>query len=133
MINRRGAAAVELALVLPIFLVTLLAMLEIGNMIRVKNIATNLAREAARAAVKHEATHEGTLKILEEAVKGTAHEHQFSLVVTPDPAQVERGEPITATVTLCLRQRTSNNETEPPKPFLFSREYVTATTVMCKE
>lgn len=49
--NRRGAAMVEMALVLPVFLLVLMGMIEFGRAIMVGQLVTNAAREGARMAI----------------------------------------------------------------------------------
>jgi len=49
--RRRGAAAVEMALVLPVFVTVTLGMIELGRGIMVAQLMTNAAREAARTAI----------------------------------------------------------------------------------
>jgi Flp pilus assembly protein TadG len=48
---RRGAAMVEMALVLPLFLMLILGIIEFGRAMMVANLVTNAAREGARMAV----------------------------------------------------------------------------------
>ena len=48
---RRGAAMVEMALVLPIFLMLILGIIEFGRAMMIANLVTNAAREGARMAV----------------------------------------------------------------------------------
>jgi Flp pilus assembly protein TadG len=50
-LNRRGAAVVEMALVLPIFLMVVLGIIEFGRAMWVSNMVTNSAREGARMAI----------------------------------------------------------------------------------
>lgn len=50
-IARRGAALVEMALVLPVFMMVLLGIIEFGRALWVANMVTNAAREATRMAV----------------------------------------------------------------------------------
>lgn len=47
----RGAAAAELAIVLPILLLAILGMLEFGRAFMIEQILTNAAREGARRAI----------------------------------------------------------------------------------
>src|SRR5262245_57058974 len=54
--NRRAAAAVEFAVVAPIFLLLVFGMIEYGRMVMVYQIVTNASREGARAAVLDGAT-----------------------------------------------------------------------------
>jgi Flp pilus assembly protein TadG len=49
--RRRGAALVEMALVLPIFMMVVLGIIEFGRALWVGNMVTNAAREGARSAV----------------------------------------------------------------------------------
>jgi Flp pilus assembly protein TadG len=48
--RRRGAAAVELAVVLPLILLLLTGIWEVGRMVEVQQILSNAAREGARQA-----------------------------------------------------------------------------------
>src|SRR5438477_12793763 len=54
--NRRAAAAVEFAVVAPVFLLLVFGMIEYGRMVMVQQIITNGSREGARAAVLDGAT-----------------------------------------------------------------------------
>jgi Flp pilus assembly protein TadG len=49
--RRRGAAMVEMALVLPIFLMVVMGIVEFGRALWVANMVTNAARESARMAI----------------------------------------------------------------------------------
>jgi len=49
--ERRGVAAVEMALVLPIFLLVTMGMVEFGRALMVGQLVTNAAREGARMAI----------------------------------------------------------------------------------
>jgi Flp pilus assembly protein TadG len=49
--ERQGAAMVEMALVLPVFLMVALGIIEFGRAMMVSNMVTNAAREGARTAV----------------------------------------------------------------------------------
>jgi Flp pilus assembly protein TadG len=48
--SRRGVAAVELALVMPVVLILLVGLLEAGRIVQVSAIVSNAAREGARKA-----------------------------------------------------------------------------------
>ena len=49
--TRRGVAAVEFALVAPLFFTLILGIIEFGRMMMVQEILVNAAREGARAAI----------------------------------------------------------------------------------
>ncbi|MCX7425038.1 MAG: pilus assembly protein [Planctomycetia bacterium] len=48
---RRGVAAVEFAIVAPVFILMMLGMIELGRAVMVQQIITNASREGARVAV----------------------------------------------------------------------------------
>lgn len=54
--TRRGVAMLEMAIVLPILLLLLLGILELGRVVMIYQIATNATREAARRAIVPGAT-----------------------------------------------------------------------------
>jgi Flp pilus assembly protein TadG len=49
--RRRGAAAVEMALIMPVFLMLVFGIIEFGRAMMVSNMVTNAAREGARMAI----------------------------------------------------------------------------------
>ncbi len=49
--NRRGTAAVEFALVAPVFFLLVFGMIEFGRMVMVQQVLTNASREGARIGV----------------------------------------------------------------------------------
>ncbi len=49
--NRQGAAAVEFAIVAPVFFLMVFGMIEFGRAIMVKQVMTNAARDGARLAI----------------------------------------------------------------------------------
>jgi Flp pilus assembly protein TadG len=50
-LRRRGTAAVEMAMVLPVFVTALLGIIELGRAIMVSQLLENAAREGARMAI----------------------------------------------------------------------------------
>ncbi|WP_413934010.1 TadE/TadG family type IV pilus assembly protein [Nitrospira sp. BLG_1] len=50
-LNERGAAAVEFALLLPVFLMILFGIIEFGMIMYGREVVTNAAREGARAGI----------------------------------------------------------------------------------
>jgi Flp pilus assembly protein TadG len=56
--DRRGAAMVELALVLPIFFAVVFGIIEFGRAMMVSQIVTNAAREGARMAILDDSTNQ---------------------------------------------------------------------------
>jgi len=86
--KRRGAALVEMALVLPIFFTVILGIIEFGRAMMVGQLVTNAAREGARMAVV-----EGTTNIeVETWIQGFLGDtlgvdsSVASVTITIDPA-----------------------------------------------
>jgi len=93
--DRRGAALVEMALILPVFLMVVLGIIEFGRAMMVSNLLTNAARDGARLAV----------------VAGTTNSQVTSAVnqfLTESVGSVPDGTEITVTVT----EATGNPATE---------------------
>ncbi len=71
--DRRGAAAVEFAIIAPVFFLLILGMIEIGRGVMVQQIITNASREGARLAVLPGTTsqevEDRVISILEETLK----------------------------------------------------------------
>ena len=55
--SRKGAAVVEFALVLPIFVFIMLMLIELSNLSMAKNVMLNEAREAVRLAISSNANY----------------------------------------------------------------------------
>ena len=68
--NRRGTALVEMALVLPIFLMIVLGVIEFGRAMMVSQVVTNAAREGARSAVVDGSTNAEVTSWIEDFLEG---------------------------------------------------------------
>ncbi len=68
--NRRGTALVEMALVLPIFLMVVLGVIEFGRAMMVSQIVTNAAREGARSAVVDGSSNAAVTSSIEDFLEG---------------------------------------------------------------
>ncbi len=64
--NRRGAAMLEAAIVLPFFLLLILGILEFGRAVMLHQITTNACREAARHAITPGAVQANVTNICED-------------------------------------------------------------------
>ncbi|HVJ84022.1 MAG TPA: TadE/TadG family type IV pilus assembly protein [Caulifigura sp.] len=69
--RREGAAAVETALVLPLFFLIVFGVIEFGRAFMVAQLLTNAAREGARSAI----TAGSTNATVAETVKSLVHEY----------------------------------------------------------
>lgn len=121
---RRGAAVVEFAIVLPLFLLMVFGMVEYGRMVMAQQIITNAAREGARRGVIDGATTAEVTTLvngyLTDASIGTA-----TVSITPDPTTVTNGGPITVTVSVPYSQ-----VSWIPSPMYLGSKTLTASVVM---
>lgn len=78
--ERRGAATVETALVLPVFFMVMLGIVEIGRFFMVSQLMTNAAREGARIAIMTGSTNNDVTATVKQVAQAT---------VGVDPAVVQ--------------------------------------------
>jgi Flp pilus assembly protein TadG len=127
-LQRRGAAAVEFAIVAPLFFLLVMGMIEYGRMVMVQQVITNASREGARRAVLDGAT--------TTAVQSTVTSYMTSssisgatITVTPNPpSSAASGSPITVTVSIPFSQ-----VSWLPSPMYLGAKTLSATTVMRRE
>jgi Flp pilus assembly protein TadG len=109
--RRQGAAAVEFALVAPLFFLVVLGMVEIGRAIMVMQIVTNAAREGARFAVIDGPIDQTTGKSTTTATAVQTWTKNYmsnaalpssaaTVTVSPEPSTAADGAQITVTVTI---------------------------------
>ena len=88
---RRGAAMVEMALVLPVFLMLVMGIIEFGRGMMVSNLVTNAAREGARMAVLDGSTNAEVQTAVRTFLQGaissslTTSDIGITITVTPAP------------------------------------------------
>ena len=70
--HRRGVAAIELAIVLPIFLMVVMGLVEFGRAMMVGQLVTNAARQGAREAVIDGATNSSVETMVKSFVSSSA-------------------------------------------------------------
>ncbi|MFG0289635.1 MAG: TadE/TadG family type IV pilus assembly protein [Rhodopirellula sp. JB044] len=88
--DRRGAAAVEFAVVAPIMILFMFGTVEIGRLMMIKNAATHASREGARIAVTPAATAgEVEQRVMDEMQAYT----DIGVDVTITPNQLTMAEP----------------------------------------
>lgn len=84
--DRRGAATVETALVLPVFFMVMLGIVEIGRYFMVAQLLANAVREGARTAIMSGSTNadvESTVKTIAQSTIGVAPaDVQVAITVT---------------------------------------------------
>lgn len=97
--HRCGAAAVEFAIVAPVFFLLVIGMIEIGRALMVQQVLINASRVGARQAV----TAGATTSAVQTAVKDYATSvavPSVSVSVTPDPAAAKSGDTMTVTTSV---------------------------------
>ena len=126
--NRRAAAAVEFAIVAPVFFLLVFGMIEYGRMVMVQQVLTNASREGARAAVLDGAT--------VAQVQTTVNSYLTSgsitgatVTVSPNPLSgAEFGDPVTVTVSIGF-----NQVSWLPSPMYLGGTTLSSATVMRRE
>lgn len=104
--RRRGAAAVEMAVVLPVFITVILGLIEVGRGIMVAQLMANAARESARAAVVDGSTNNSVSDVAKNFLASAAKVSPGDVTVTittGSGGQVSAAQPrelITVKVTL---------------------------------
>ena len=126
--RRRGASAVEFAVVAPIFFMVVLGIIEFGRMAMVQQVITNAAREGARIAVLDGATAGKVQSRVEDYLRsGTIK--VGNVKVSPDPPDsAGYGEPVSVTVTVLF-----NEVSWLPTPFMLGGITLQAEAVMRRE
>lgn len=87
--ERRGAALVEAALVLPLFFVVVLGIIEFGRAMMVSQVVTNATREAVRQAILDGSTNQAVEQWIKDFLGQTlnvaAGDVSVKITVTPAP------------------------------------------------
>jgi Flp pilus assembly protein TadG len=126
--NRRAAAAVEFAIVAPIFLLMVFGMIEYGRMVMVYQILTNASREGARAAVLDGATTSSVTTSVNTYLSNAMLNGATVTVAPNPPSNAEYGDPVSVTVSVPFSQ-----VSWLPSPMYLGGKTLTSTTVMRRE
>lgn len=94
--SRRGAAVVETAVVLPVFILVVLGMIEVGRAIMVAQLVENAAREAARSAIISGSTNQSVTDVATSSLQNSANVSAGSVGVTINVAGISGGSVATA-------------------------------------
>jgi Flp pilus assembly protein TadG len=126
--NRRAAAAVEFALVAPVFFLLVFGMIEYGRMVMVQQVITNASREGARVAVLDgSTTAEVTDTVTSYLTSGSISGGTVTVSPNP-PSNAEFGDPVTVSVSIPFSQ-----VSWLPSPMYLGATTLTATTIMRRE
>jgi Flp pilus assembly protein TadG len=126
--KRLAAAAVEFAVVAPVFLLLVFGMIEYGRMVMVYQVLTNASREGARASVLDGATTSSvnttvTNYLTDAFISGA------TVTVSPNPPSgAQYGDPVTVTVSIPFSQ-----VSWLPSPMYLGSRTLASTTVMRRE
>ncbi len=127
--KQRGAAAVEFAVVAPIFVLLLFGMIEYGRMVMVQQMLTNATREGARRAVLDGTTlAEVKTTVQDYLTSGNITVYDNEITVTPDPSAAANGDPVTVSMTVPF-----SRVSWLPSPMYLGSANMTATSVMRRE
>jgi len=128
--HRLGAAAVEFAIVAPVFFLLVFGMIEYGRLVMVQQVITNASREGARRAVLDGAT--------TSEVETTVEDFLTSAGIDPDdvtitcnpspPSDAAFGEPVTVQITVPFTA-----VSWLPSPMYLGETTMQASTVMRRE
>jgi Flp pilus assembly protein TadG len=80
--ERRGAATVETALVLPVFFMVMLGIVEVGRAFMVSQLLTNAAREGARTAIMTNSTNTEVETVVKDILQRTVGVAPANVAVT---------------------------------------------------
>jgi Flp pilus assembly protein TadG len=126
-LKRRGAAAVEFAIVAPVFLLLLVGMIEVGRAVMVQQVLINAARVGARQAVMLSATNDSVVDAVSEYAAGVGVSNVL-VTVDPNPATATAGTPITVDAAIGFDQ-----VSWLPAPWFMGGKTLASSSVMRKE
>jgi Flp pilus assembly protein TadG len=125
--RRRGAAAVEFAIVAPVFFMLVVGMIEIGRAIMVQQVLINASRVGARQAAMLTSSEDAVIDAVEDYVAGVGMA-DVSTTVSPDPATAAAGTAITVDTSVSFA-----DVSWLPAPWFMGGKTLTSSSVMRKE
>lgn len=131
--NRRGAAAVEFAIVAPVFILMIFGMIEFGRAIMVKQVLTNASREGARFAALDGATSAATKTLVATYLTGAGISDatisvQNNSGAEVEPSTISYGQTVTVKVSVPFA-----SVSWLPTPWFLNSKTLAASTVMRRE
>ena len=125
--NRRGVAAVEFAIVAPLFFMLLVGIIEIGRALMVQQVLINASRVGAREAVTLSSTESAAIDAATDFAEGVGISG-IDVDVSPDPASAAAGDAITVDVAIDFAE-----VSWMPAPWFMGGKTLTSSSVMRKE
>jgi Flp pilus assembly protein TadG len=126
--NRRGASAVEFAIVAPIFFLVVLGIIEFGRMAMVQQIITNAAREGARVGVLDNSTFTTVDTKVQQYLSAAAIKGAKVSVTPNPPSSAGFDDPVSVTVAIPF-----DDVSWLPSPFFIKKTTLSANAVMRRE
>ena len=126
--KRTGAAAVEFAIVLPVFVLLVFGMIEYGRMVMVQQVITNASREGARRAVLDGATSSEVQSAVSTYLTNASVNGGSCTLNPANPASAASGDPITVTVSVPF-----SSVSWLPSPMYLGGKTLSAATTMRRE
>ncbi|REJ67277.1 MAG: pilus assembly protein [Planctomycetota bacterium] len=126
--KRTGAAAVEFALVAPVFFLMVLGMIEIGRAVMVQQVITNASREGARRAVLDGATAADVQNFVNTYLTNASLPSGTISFPQGNPENAGFGSPVEVRVSIPFSQ-----VSWLPSPMYLGGENLEASTVMRRE
>jgi Flp pilus assembly protein TadG len=126
--NRRGASAVEFAIVAPIFFLVVLGIIEFGRMSMVQQIITNAAREGARVGVLDGSTFNSVNTKVQQYLSASAIKGANVTVNPNPPSSAGFDQPVSVSVSISF-----SDVSWLPSPFFLKKTTLTANAVMRRE
>jgi Flp pilus assembly protein TadG len=126
--ERRGATAVEFAIIAPLFILLVLGVIEFGRGMMVKQIITNAAREGARRAIIENVTEAEVKQVVNAYLTGAS---VGGATVTVTPATLNTlglGDPVTVQVSVPF-----NSVSWSPAPWFLKGRTLSESTTMRAE
>ena len=126
--SRRGASAVEFAIVAPIFFMVVLGIIEFGRMAMVQQVITNAAREGARVGILDGSTYATVDAKVRQYLNASAIKGGKVKVVPDPPSSAGFDQPVTVTVSIPF-----DDVSWLPAPFFIKKTVLSAEAVMRRE
>ena len=125
--RHRGVAAVEFAIVAPVFFLMVIGIIEIGRAMMVQQVLINASRVGARRAVMLSSDEQSVLDAVTEYAAGVGVSGVVASV-SPNPATAAAAEPVTVNVTIGFDQ-----VSWLPAPWIMGGRDLASSSVMRKE
>ncbi len=122
-----GVAAVEFAIVAPIFFMVMIGIIEIGRAIMVQQVLINASRVGARQATMMTSSESSVLSTVTQYTTGVGLT-DIAVSVTPNPATAAAGTPVTVSASVNY-----SDVTWLPSAWFMGGKVLAASTVMRKE